>query len=460
MLDNIHKTDGKKTRPILGDLPLLAYQTSGPSRGKVGFRNLVEHERSIVTLSFAEACRNILVLGGTGSGKTCGVILPALDQLIDRHCAGLVLDIKGKFRFLAREYPGRVKILGAGDDALRLNLIGDLNTQEFMGLLKIMYGDIDTKQKRWFEEGVRQAGLIHAYLMASGQIATLDKVEQLLTAPDIFVDQLSSWLETSPHLPPELMRLLHRACRNPFSITAIGGFHGQTVHGMDASQQYEWYIGDVCGMLAPFRQNRVLTESFCAPQSTLSLSSLIYQQRKTLIFSGNSLQGEEGIARVLKSLFMKTIRESSGETRSQLGCGRTFFTFLVMDEYQHFVFAPRDNNRSIFPDDNRFFDTSREYGHINLIAVQSLESLLAQVPVASARTIISNCMNWLALTPLIDGTTQDHLLRLASVSGDDVLRSCVSPDFLGQGFFYRGGCFSPHGKNFMTIRTGALSGYP
>lgn len=48
-----------------------------------------------VTLSLADVCQNILVLGGIGSGKTTCVMQPLLLQCLEQDCGGLIFDIKG-----------------------------------------------------------------------------------------------------------------------------------------------------------------------------------------------------------------------------------------------------------------------------------------------------------------------------------------------------------------------------
>ncbi|MBF0238964.1 MAG: TraM recognition domain-containing protein [SAR324 cluster bacterium] len=303
--------------------------------------------------------------------------------------------------------------------------------------------------------------LVYTFLQSSGNSATLDMVGYLLSHPHTMVELLTQWLMDVPKVPNALVQMIQRACHNPFSITSVGKFKLQKVtENIHTDQQYEWYVGDFCTLLAPFRQNRVLKEAFCAKSQGVSLTDLIYDKRKTLIFSGNSQQGEEGIARALKAIFMKGIKESSPARREQLGCGRSFFTFMVVDEYQHFIHAPSDNNLCVFPDDNRFFDTSREYGHINLIATQSLESLMSQVSESTAKTIVSNCMNWIALTPLIDPRTLNYLQFLAGTASQNILEEFVSPTERGVGFIFSGSKFSTTRDQFSKICTGQVPGFP
>ncbi|MBF0239033.1 MAG: DUF87 domain-containing protein [SAR324 cluster bacterium] len=459
------KSKNTTTYPInqavkyLKDLPLLAFNSR--SRGSTpGFNNEPVSASEQVTLSFLDASVNMLILGGTGSGKTTGVVQPALDRLIQRHCAGLVLDIKGKFSFMARDYPGRVMTLGCQENSLKMNLVGDLNPLEFMGLLKVMHGELAAQHKHWLNEGLQQAGLVYAFLQTSG-VATLDNVEYLLSHPKIFVEQLTYWLREKPVIPAHLSRMIERACHNPFSITAMGQFKlQQATETWHSGQQYEWYVGDLCTLLAPFSQNSMLKAAFCSTTQGMSLSSLIYEQRKTLIFSGNSLVGEENVARALKALFMKMIRESSSDMRAKAGCGESFFTFLMIDEYQHFIHAPQENNLCVFPDDNRFFDTSREFGHINILATQSLESLYSQVPEASVRTIVSNCLNLIALTPLIDPRTLVYLQWLAGETSGNIVNECVSPMERGLGFVFKGNNFSGNKNSFVRIMTGSVPSHP
>ena len=55
-----------------------------------------------IVLSAEDAAQNILVLGGSGSGKTTRIMQPMLAQLLDQHCGALIFDVKGDVIHAAR----------------------------------------------------------------------------------------------------------------------------------------------------------------------------------------------------------------------------------------------------------------------------------------------------------------------------------------------------------------------
>ena len=70
-----------------------------------------------VSLDLEDACQNIIVLGGIGSGKTTCVMQPLLLQCLDQECGGLIFDIKGDVKHAVAEISsatGRKLVIEAG----------------------------------------------------------------------------------------------------------------------------------------------------------------------------------------------------------------------------------------------------------------------------------------------------------------------------------------------------------
>jgi hypothetical protein len=93
---------------------------------------------------------NVLVTGTTGSGKTSGVMLPALRRLIETGCSGIVLTAKEAHAGIAEEYPDRIVVIGASDDAEPVNLIGDLATETQRARLDTLRGDLRIREDSYW----------------------------------------------------------------------------------------------------------------------------------------------------------------------------------------------------------------------------------------------------------------------------------------------------------------------
>jgi hypothetical protein len=61
-------------------------------------------ENQEILLNLEDACQNILVLGGIGSGKTTCVMQPLLLQCLDQQCGGLIFDIKGDVKTAVNKF--------------------------------------------------------------------------------------------------------------------------------------------------------------------------------------------------------------------------------------------------------------------------------------------------------------------------------------------------------------------
>lgn len=164
------------------------------------------------------------------------------------------------------------------------------------------------------------------------------------------------------------------------------------------------------------------------------------------------------VARMLRLQFMRSVTISQ-ESRRQNEFGTNTYSFLLVDEYQQYINAGLHQQSDALRDDNTWFDRSRSYGHINVIATQSVSSLLAQVDKTVAETIIQNCQNTIIL-PTTDVTT---LTRAAVLCNDSALtsqlsRALINPQGLGEGFVHIANSSSLHGGSMASLmRAGTIT---
>lgn len=94
-----------------------------------------------VTLTLADACQNILVLGAIGSGKTTRAMHPLLMQLLDQNCGGLIFDVKADFEravhAMAKTVGKEVTVIGVGHHGI--NLLSGLSPEVAASFLKSLF---------------------------------------------------------------------------------------------------------------------------------------------------------------------------------------------------------------------------------------------------------------------------------------------------------------------------------
>ena len=118
-------SDPPEVRPLC-DLPLLAFPSSGaPIAG------LLPEDDGWLKVSFGAATQNVLVVGGTGSGKTEAVMRPALARLLDSGCPGLVLDVKSDYSAMAAGYPDQTVLVGTCPGARPFNILAGMPDERF-----------------------------------------------------------------------------------------------------------------------------------------------------------------------------------------------------------------------------------------------------------------------------------------------------------------------------------------
>ncbi|MGE4296470.1 MAG: hypothetical protein AB7E47_00455 [Desulfovibrionaceae bacterium] len=334
------------------------------------------------TISFREGTHNVLVLGGTGRGKTSSVILPMLDRLIHAGFGGLVIDVKGNFtdqaRALARLHGREQDIieLGTAASAHPINLFAGLTPDQIGGLLRtlIMSGVEQDRNASWMFKGV-------------------------CIATDV-VHLLHLLAEKEPAFVPSL-RLLHAACTDYAFARSLMAYFKE--HVMDASRhdhvlfvnrlanvkfhvftpqdsarsksddwemQLSWNLQRTREILGLIVNGPRLLDNFAAQDATnyMDFGRLIYEERRIVVLRFSPATNAAGmyLARFIKEKYYMDVY-ANGLDMLQPG----MHTFMVADEFQDVM----DVNSSSAMNDFSWFGKSREFRNINVVATQSMASL-------------------------------------------------------------------------------------
>lgn len=446
----------KKITPPLREETLLAFSANGRpfSGGAIGRKESYE-------LTFGDATMNVLVLGGTGSGKTASIMKPALYRLMQKGCAGLVLDVKGDYVNLLRQYfPESTHIIGMSDDAEPINLISGYNTDKFRTLLsELAQAGNDGSNTGYFTmQGIVDALLVFEFIQyVEGKSPTLASIYQHLAEPKFFMDKVRKDVFENPNLtaPASFFSSLStRISSTQFSVLHVGGLNGTPSERQ--LEQYSWNVGKLMGQLAPFYNDERVCRQLCATDA-LPIEDIIYKRRQTIVLDMNITRyGETAltVSKMLRQNFRDTVIGRGESALDREGVGKEFFTFNMVDEYQEFL-----STESVgAANDVNWFDRSRSFGHINIISTQAISSMASKSKNRHAiDTIVQNCRNIVCLATTDEATL--NLVKTLAVNGNQGRQHLHSA--LGLGFLYAGNSHRNGNRTLCAnIKTGPVQKYP
>jgi hypothetical protein len=402
-------------------------------------------------ISFDDATRNILVLGGTGRGKTQSVLRPASYRLIEAGCAGLILDAKNDYALLSEEFPEQVLRLSLDNDTA-INIIAGIDLPTFRALLDNIRRTFSTAESYWGMSGVEDAILVFLYHKAAGQDPTLSDIYAGIVNPRVFCHQLERYLLTQPSLPKDLHDQIQYRLSDIFSILWVGEFHENETNTR-AEEQYTWQTNILKRVLSPFANNPAIEQTFCS-HSEIDYNEILYNKEQTIIIDINPDQlpdVSKMMGQVVRLMFMRAVTSVTPLERQRQGYGVNKFTFMLIDEYQQFINTSYADSGNTLRDDNAWIDRSRAYGHINILATQSISSLYTRSGQSAVNTIVQNCQTLICLP-----TTDTHTInRIAELSYDASLinphtQALLHPKEIGVGYI--------HIANHQASKHGSLSG--
>lgn len=425
------------TKEPLRDRPFICFPADG--------RTFAGASGGVARISFWDATYNILVLGGTGSGKTESVMRPALAQLIEHGCPGIVLDVKGDYASMARQYPGRAVVIGTGPGARPINLLAGMSDdrfRQFASSLSESKHSVSTTNGAYYAQmGIDALLTIFLFIRHGLQREpTLADLGHYITRPREFCALVRKWEQNYDDAHPELMAQLEMERNNTFGILGAGesdGYIGE--ESSRRAEQWAWSTNYVRSVLGPFSRDPRLREMFSPSEASvefgIDITKLIYRQMKTLVL--DCPQAQYGgcavlVSRLLRMQFADAIRTSSEAMRRQLGYGRDRFSFMLCDEFQEHIACDAS---ALASSDADWFATSRSYGHINVIATQGLSMMLAKGSKDAVEGVVQNCRTKIFLS-LEDEPSLALAERLAFAQHEAVRKCLLYPERLGQGFVY------------------------
>lgn len=317
-----------------------------------------------ITLTLEDACQNIAVMGGIGSGKTTRAVQPLLMQLLDQDCGGLIFDVKGDFKnavyTLAETTEKPVVTIGPGQSGM--NLLQGLSPEVASSFLKsafLLSGE-SKENPFWINTATelsRNALGVLSYI--PGQYSLWALYHYLFDRDfRIEIDRKVESLKNV--LDAQALRLLdsYLSYRN----NIFSGFDDKVVSGVNAT---------VAQVLSPFNQPE-LVDAFCSEGDDLAhmedvLNGTIYLVDLPLSRWG---LGGKVVYTFIKLRFFNVMQRRLSE--SEWNQERP--VFFVCDEFQEIVSCNRDGLSDL-----NFWDKSRSSKTIGIISGQSVSSFYAAI---------------------------------------------------------------------------------
>jgi type IV secretory pathway TraG/TraD family ATPase VirD4 len=314
-----------------------------------------------VVLDEKDACQNILVLGGIGSGKTTCVMQPTLLQCLDQKCGGLIFDIKGDVKHAVAQFAaatgGKLILLGHGH--CNINLLAGLTPEVAASFLKsaFLLNGKGNSDSFWVDTATELCRNTLGILSFLPQHYSLQELYQYLFNPNTrdSVDEAANALLGTLEKP---QRRLLNAYRRYHEII-FAQFDQKIKSGVNAT---------IAQALSPFTHPNLL-DAFCSTEDSMVKMEDLLTGSVYMVALPLSIWGLGG---KVAYTFIKLRFFNLMQNRNQIESTFKNPVFFMCDEYQEIVSA---NHEGL--SDLNFWDKSRSSKTVGIISSQSIASFYA-----------------------------------------------------------------------------------
>lgn len=337
----------------------------GTSTGELLSRS---HEAALpagepIYASKEDCCKNTIIFGGIGSGKTTRAINPLLKQVFEQQAGALILDIKADF---AREVDYIASLTGrsyitVGHGGLTLNLIRGTSPELAASYLKscfIASGSAGGSGAFFVDQAVELCRNALTLLM--------------LIEGDYSLAGVYDLVFSAPKREAAIAEMLSRGeqfDKRQFRLAESVGNYFANVHGSFDDKMLSNVNATVAQVLSPF-SHPDLIDAFSGGESegeadlTALLDGAIYFVSLPMTLFGK--EGSRYAYMLIKLRFMSLMRER----RTRTDWNQDTPVAFVCDEYQAVIDSITDTD---------FWDKSRSSGCFGLVSMQGVASLLQAV---------------------------------------------------------------------------------
>ena len=314
-----------------------------------------------ITLDLEDACQNVLVLGGIGSGKTSCVMQPLLLQCLDQKCGGLIFDIKGDVKNAVEQFATATKrkLIVLGPHYQKINLLDGLTPEIGASFLKsaFLLGENGRTDSFWVDTASELCRNSLGVLSFLPKHYSLQGLYLYLFDPETKDDIDAEIFTLLPSLEQTKARLLKTYQRYNDSIFAL--FDTKIKSGV---------LATVAQALAPFNHPDLL-DAFCSTENSMVKMSDMLSGTVYLVDMPLSVWGLGG---KVAYTFIKLRFFNLMQNRQHAAQDKKHPVFFMCDEFQEIVSASRDGLSDL-----NFWDKSRSSKTIGIISSQSIASFYA-----------------------------------------------------------------------------------
>jgi hypothetical protein len=347
----------------------------------------------------ADACKNIVIFGGIGSGKTTRAINPLLQQVLAQDCSALVFDIKGDFRREVDYIAGRVgrTYQVVGDGGLTLNLFRGCTPEVAASYLKSCFiagGSGSGDGAFWAETATNYCrNLLTLLRLAKGDYS-IAGLADLVFSEARRMDALKA--------VRELEQAGQLDARDTRVWNAVLSYIVDTVNKWD--DKFRGNVQGTCeAVLNPF-VSPDLVDAFSVEgeHGEADLYELLNSPTVFLVNLPRHKFGNQG-ARFAYLLIKLRFFTMMSERRARLDVNQERYVAFLCDEYQGIVDSVSDTD---------FWDKSRSSKCFGILSMQGYSSLVEAV--GSNKTADAIMQNWRqrAIFRTEDGATLEMVQRL------------------------------------------------
>jgi len=332
-----------------------------------------------VFLSASDAAKNILVLGGIGSGKTSAVIQPLMLQLFYLGCGGLIFDIKGDVKATAINFAQNtdrhIHVLGPLKS--KFNLLHNLTPETASSFLKsslLLHGN-DTADRFWVDTATELSRNVLGLLSFIPKFYTLNDLYQYIFDIDSYNFLEEKLSEAKEGLSSEQKRLFNAYHR--YKTTIFDSFDEKIKSGVRAT---------LSQAISPFNHPDFI-DAFCSRED-INIEKILDGD----IFLVDMPIATWGLGAKVAYTFIK-LRFYNLMQRHHNASNRLLPVFFICDEFQEIVSCNKDGLSDL-----NFWDKARSSKTIGIISAQSIASFFAATPSRDyAYALLQNFRNKICL---------------------------------------------------------------
>jgi hypothetical protein len=346
-----------------------------------------------VLLDINDASKNILVLGGIGSGKTSSIMQPLLLQLLHQNCGGLIFDIKGDVKnttlTFAKCTNRHIRILGPSQS--NFNLLCGLSPEIASSFLKssLMLSNGHNLDGFWIDTATELSR------NALGLLAFIPKHYTLVDLYRYIFDKDAHKLiekklqETRKTLSPKQKRLFD--VYHKYKTSIFDSFDEKVKSGVKAT---------LAQTLSPFSHPE-LADAFCS-EGEIEIEGIL----NGAVFLVDMPIAIWGLGAKVAYTFIK-LRFFNLMQKHHNAENRKLPVFFMCDEFQEIVSCNKDGLSDL-----NFWDKARSSKTIGIISAQSIASIFAATPNRDyAYALLQNFRNKICLASE-DPLTIDYISQL------------------------------------------------